>query len=169
MNEFNLLDPTIISSLVAIMFAFLVIVAVVSRVRPQNGMKWLEYGLIMKIFPFIKMSIVFGLLVVLFGVEEDQIEAVVFLIVLFSIFSIALGIEVFNFKIGFNDREIICKSGWRNDRTIPWSKVKRLHYSEGMKSWIIATDGKGDIKVHGLLSGLDEIFIELESRGVRVG
>jgi hypothetical protein len=166
MDKFNLLSPAVVASLVSLIFFYLLKIAIGSRARAEDGMKWLEYGAIMKFFPFLQMAIVIGLLFVLFDVEEDQIIAVIFLIAFFTISSIALAIEVFKVKIGFNDKEIKCKSGWRNDRTIPWDKVKRVHYNQGMKWWVIKTEGKGDIKLHSYLSGLNDIFIELESRNI---
>ena len=76
-------------------------------------------------------------------------------------------IEFFLVRIGFDENGIYCYSGWRPKRTIDWTAVESVRFSQSMQWWVLRTKDAGNIRASVFLSGLQEFLTELEKRGIK--
>ena len=137
------------------------------KAKRINGVAWLDYGVRFKSFTLLFVGLVAGLVVIWFNIEAEDKTALVFLIALFGGLTLPMVIEFFLVRIGFDENGIYCYSGWRPKRTIAWTAVESVKFSESLQWWVLDTKGAGKIRASVFLSGLQEFLAELEKRGIK--
>jgi hypothetical protein len=142
--------------------------SVSSKAIKESGKSWLQYGIPMKGFAILTMLLVAGLIVTWFNVDEKDKMPVLMMIAMSSLLGIPLVLESFFVRIGFDDHELICKSGWRKTRVISWDDLKSAKFSHSMQWWEIKTGKAGKIRLHVYLSGLQELLIELGKHEIEI-
>jgi len=129
-----------------------------------EGISWLEYGIRLKILTSFFVSIVMGLIVLYFIVDEKY--DVILGVLLFSALVLPIAIEVFFVRIGFDNEKIYCYSGWRQNRVVEWNEVESAKFSEISQWWVLKTKKSGKVRVSIYLSGLEDFLEELSKRGL---
>lgn len=138
-----------------------------STARRVDGVVWLTYSKGMKGFSLFFALIVLALIVLWFNVETKDKAPVAWMVVLFGGLTLPLLLESFFVRIGYNAEKIYCHSIWRHNRVIDWAEVESVAFSQSMNWWVIDTRGSGKIRVSQFVSGLPELLLELEERGVK--
>jgi len=102
------------------------LVTVISALKMQFGFerRWLEYGKVMKGMALLFAGLVALLVGFWFTVAPDDKQPVAWMVALFGLLDLPLLIEFFGVRIGFDDEQIYCHSGWRKNRVIPWRNLK---------------------------------------------
>jgi hypothetical protein len=164
-NIGHYIGPALVALLVPLILGWLLRSAS-AKAKKINGIAWLNYGVTLKIFTLFFVGIVAGLVAIWFNVEPKDKIPLLFLIGLFGGLTLPMAIEFCLVRIGFDENGIYCYSGWRPKRTIDWTAIESVEFSQSMQWWVLRTKGAGKIRVSVLLSGLQEFLDELEKRGI---
>ena len=133
-----------------------------AKVKVQNGMAWVEYGLCFKILSFVSVMIPCGLGILWFFVNADDRLPVLMMILLFGGLGIPLFMEAFFVKIGFDDSLAYCYSPWRPSRQVRFCDMGEPYFSESMHWWVIPTQTQGRIRMHQFISGASDLLQKLQ-------
>ncbi len=117
-----------------------------------------RYGRTLKIFVGIMTALVGALVAVVAVLPPVNWWAPVFVAIFFSLFLLPLYLEFFHVRIVVTQEALQCRSPWRPRRDVRWEEVTSVDFSPSLQWYRIHTRGKGVIRLHVLLSGLETLF-----------
>ncbi len=133
--------------------------------RCVAGVKWMEYGFLMKGFALLIAAVLAGLCVSLFYVTEERM-AVLLLLFLVGGNGIPVIVAAFFSRIGYDEERIYCRSGWRRPRSVDWNDIVSFHYSHAIPTWVMESRTREKVCVSVLMCGAGELVAELKRRGI---
>jgi hypothetical protein len=166
-NLSNYIAPALIAFVVPIALGLL-LKSVNAHARSEGSTKWLEYGPVMKGMSLSFLAPVIAITMAGFFVEPKDRNPVFLGAAFFGALTLPLLIECFLVRIGFDDQQVFCLSGWRRRRVIPWDEIESASYSGPMMWWVISTRNHGKIRAHLYLSGVSDFLDELRRRNVKI-
>jgi hypothetical protein len=117
-----------------------------------------QYGRALKIFVGVMAIAAGGLVSVVAVLPPVNWWPPVFLAIFFCLFLVPLYLEYFHVRIVVTEERLQCRSPWRAARDIRWEEVKSVDFSPSLQWYRIRTEGKGIVRLHVFLSGLQTLF-----------
>lgn len=138
--------------------------AKVAKIPPEtrDGKTWVEYGLPFKVFAILSVLFAVGLFAKCFeATEHDRMLA--YLVTLFmGGMGVALFLEAFFVKIGYDNISVYCYSPWRSSRRIEFSDMEEPIFSNAAQWWVIPTRKNGKVRLHVYITGTKELLQKLQ-------
>lgn len=132
------------------------------------GAAALAYGRPLKLLVGLLWFVWPGLtLAVILDAADDPVPAIL-VVPGFLAAVLAMHAEFFGVRILYDGYGIRTRSPWRRARFVPWESVVQARYSGDMMWYVLETEGRGRVRLHLFLNGVDSLLSELERRGVPV-
>lgn len=80
----------------------------------------------------------------------------------FALLLVPLYLEFFRVRIIVTEEGLQCRSGWRPKREVRWDEIKSVDFSATLQWYRMHTEGKGIVRLHVFLSGLQSLFDALK-------
>lgn len=136
----------------------------------SNGRYVLDYGISMKAAAV--STSLFACFLLINTVHEsltesDQVTGAWTLTVITVPAFCSLLFEAFGVTISFDDHAIYTRSPWRKQRTIPWSDVQSVDFSQINQWHLIRTANQDSVRLSVMLQGSQTLLNELRERNIR--
>ena len=127
----------------------------------------LTYSTLLKAFAIIFSVVSLGGLTYLAYIHpaesQDDINSLIFLYILVTLFSAYFYIEFFTVKITVSASGIKGKSGWKGERDYKWNEIYKISYSPSSMWFKVTANNKSTLRLHAFITDINifqQHFIE---------